>query len=661
MKETITPKVFNRLFLLTTRLAAILTCGLMLTACVDNIDNPSGGVEPVVPATNIEEESEFEDKMDLATYCGDDFYQYALGTWLKENPVPTEDGDKSVGTGDDQENNVNFALQFIIKIKKDPLNPVANDLLMAYNPDDFKADSTRVMKKIEEVDQVSTKENMLKLMARLISEGYACPLAIRPTNMQRKVYPRLMAQTQFVLEAENLVRMGFSTIDADTIIAAGKMWENTLKNDDEKEANRRIGRCNPHAGLILVNRAGTRGESGSDFIDMIAQATGIDLSTIAADKDYLEVADGIAKLDLEYLKNLTKYVIMNRDFKYLPVEKLEDNVSYVLLAAKDDFSGLSTSLSHSFAQNSVPDAAKAEATEMVNQLRATFRERINRSDWLSDATKAKACEKLDAMVLYCGWPDNFHEEWEATIAQGTTAYEKICDLYKQYVGIAKKLMGQTSEDAMHYTEWMASGAYISNAFYSVYNNAMVILASNLMEPMYDKDQSAFINYSHLGHTVGHEMTHGFDNDGAKYNAVGVLEDWWQPADMERYKQKQQLMIAHFDKIGQMPGVFCNGTQTLGENIADLGGLEIAYETYMKTVSETGAERDRLGREFFRGYAVAWMINATAEDLEPYKTNEHAIPKVRVNGNVCLTNEWYRLFNINSGVLYLKPEQRITIW
>lgn len=294
MKETITPKVFNRLFLLTTRLATILTCGLMLTACVDNIDNPSGGVEPVVPATNIEEESEFEDKMDLATYCGDDFYQYALGTWLKENPVPTEDGDKSVGTGDDQENNVNFALQFIIKIKKDPLNPVANDLLMAYNPDDFKADSTRVMKKIEEVDQVSTKENMLKLMARLISEGYACPLAIRPTNMQRKVYPRLMAQTQFVLEAENLVRMGFSTIDADTIIAAGKTWENTLKNDDEKEANRRIGRCNPHAGLILVNRAGTRGESGSDFIDMIAQATGIDLSTIAADKDYLEVADGIA-------------------------------------------------------------------------------------------------------------------------------------------------------------------------------------------------------------------------------------------------------------------------------------------------------------------------------------------------------------------------------
>ena len=239
MKETITPKVFNRLFLLTTRLAAILTCGLMLTACVDNIDNPSGGVEPVVPATNIEEESEFEDKMDLATYCGDDFYQYALGTWLKENPVPTEDGDKSVGTGDDQENNVNFALQFIIKIKKDPLNPVANDLLMAYNPDDFKADSTRVMKKIEEVDQVSTKENMLKLMARLISEGYACPLAIRPTNMQRKVYPRLMAQTQFVLEAENLVRMGFSAIDADTIIAAGEEWKNILKDNDEKDAHRR--------------------------------------------------------------------------------------------------------------------------------------------------------------------------------------------------------------------------------------------------------------------------------------------------------------------------------------------------------------------------------------------------------------------------------------
>ena len=121
------------------------------------------------------------------------------------------------------------------------------------------------------------------------------------------------------------------------------------------------------------------------------------------------------------------------------------------------------------------------------------------------------------------------------------------------------------------------------------------------------------------------------------------------------------MIEHFNKLEYMPGVYCDGKQTLSENIADLGGLEIAYEAYMKTVTATGEERNHLGREFFRAFAVAWMRNATAEAMQSYKTDEHACHKLRVNGNVNLTDEWYDLFNIKSGKMYLKPEQRITIW
>lgn len=634
-------------------LVAILTGGPMLTACVANMDNPAS--DPIVPPTNPVEESVFSNLMDPTTYCGDDFYQYGVGQWIKENPVPNKDDDETVGTNEMQESAALYALAKILMLET---NPVAVSLSDAYSVADFKDDSLRLMKKVEAVEQVTTKDAMLQMMIMLIKDGYPSPVAIEPMILQRKVYPMLSPSIDFSLEIKDMVRMGLSEARAKEIHQAGMDWKKEIEKLIGR--NRRGRGYNPYANLELVSRAGRR-SAGSDFIGRLANEVNMDMSIYAADQDYLGLMDEVVGLDMQTLKDLATYCILNRDFKYLPLKELDNEILYAIMAARDKRNGLGTSMSHSYV-DLIPKTSKEEVTAMFKELRATFRERINRNTWLSDATKAKAYEKLDAMEFYCGWPESFNTEWEATMPQGLTAYEKVCDLFKQYIDITRKLLGQTSETAMFYANWMDNGAYTANAFYSPQNNAIMLLATNLVAPIYDKEKPPFYNYAILGaSTIGHEMTHGFDTTGAEYNAQGVQENWWQTQDKEMFKQKQQAMIEHFNKLEYMPGVYCDGKQTLGENIADLGGLEIAYEAYMKTVTATGEERNHLGREFFRAFAVAWMGNATAEAMEAYRTDEHAWHKLRVNGNVNLTDEWHDLFNIKSGKMYLKPEQRITIW
>lgn len=635
---------------------ATLTCGLMLTACVDNIDNPAS--DPIVPPTNPVEESAFSKLMDPTTYCGDDFYQYGVGQWIKENPVPTEDDDQSVGTTEMQETAAVYALAKILIFET---NPVAVSVSDAYSVVDFQDDSLRLMKKVEAVEQVTTKDAMLEMMISLIKEGYPSPVAIEPMILQRKVYPMLSPSIEFSLEIKDMLRMGLSEARAKEIYQTATDWKEKIEKLSGR--NKRGRGYNPYANLKLVSRAGIAGRrsAGSDFIGRLANEVNMDMSVYAADEDYLGLIDEVVALDMQTLKNLASYCILNRDFKYLPLKELENDILYAIMATRDKRSGLATSMSHSYV-DLVAKTSKDEVTAMFKELRDAFRERINRNTWLSDATKAKAYEKLDAMEFYCGWPENFNTEWEATMPQGLTAYEKVCDLFKQYIDITRKLLGQTSETAMFYANWMDDGAYTANAFYSAQNNAIILQASNLVAPIYDKEKPPFYNYAILGaSTIGHEMTHGFDTTGAEYNAHGVQENWWQAQDKEMFKQKQQAMIEHFNKLQYLPGVYCNGKQTLGENIADLGGLMIAYDAYMKTVTATGGERNFLGREFFRAFAVAWMANATALALEAYKTDEHAWHKLRVNGNVNLTDEWHDLFNIKSGKMFIMPEKRITIW
>jgi putative endopeptidase len=647
--------------------AAMFSCGFLLTACHDEIDDIDGDVPPPAPsgAENISEESAFNSTIDFNTYAGDDFYQYVVGKWIQDNPVPTEDDDDSVGLQEDQDENTLLALTDIIAQQK---NLPGFSLLSTYDNDNLEADSTLLMAKLNQVDQVTTKEDMYLLMAQLINLGYPCPFVFSPEVIERNIYPSLSLIENYNLETKDLDRMGFKRDDAEAILTAGKEWKKYVE-DLSKGSKVKISGYRYHpTKKVLIRKADTRG-SGNSFIDAISNAVNVDLSAFASMEDYHKLLNAIVDYDLERLQALAKYFILNRDVKYMPFQKYDANteegmiglIQYAVTASRDENNGLSTSLSHSYVQHSIPVEAKDEVTVMFENMRTIFRNRIDRNEWLSDATKSKAREKLDAMKILCGWPDNWHAEWEAKVPEGKTSYQMVCNLFAQYVDITRSIIGQSSEDAIFYASWMSTPAYLANAFYSLNNNYILMLASNLVKPIYDNSQQSFYNYAVLGTTIGHEMTHGFDSEGAKHDLMGKEHNWWTEQDLSKFKEKQQQLVEHFNKLEYMPGVYCNGEQTLAENIADLGGLEIAYETYMKTVTATGEERDFLGREFYRGYAEAWRYNMTPKAMESFLSDTHAPFKLRVNGNVNLIDEWYRLFNIESGKMYLSPDQRITIW
>ena len=644
-------------------------CGtLAFTSCIDNADNPSGPPEST-SHKNIEEASVFSKDMDLSIYAGDNFYQYVVGQWIKDNPVPTADEEYVIGTMMTQNKN---AMHALAEITAEGKNLIALSLLSLYDHDDMQSDSTLLMSKIKQIDEAGSKEAMLQLMAEFVKQGYPCPFFILPEVLMRQVYPGVEMLRDYNLTNSGVERMGISEKEATSIVKAGEEWQAYVKSKKPQKQEKMLSHhYNPHEGVVLINTARRRSAS-TDWIGILGKTLDMDLSAIAADEDEMSMVDHLMTYNLDSLKLLAKYFILNRDCKYLPLKELDAHTEaganelfqYVFNVATDQSSGLATSLSHSYVKHAIPEGNKAEATAMFEELRAAFRNRIGKYDWMTDVTKAKAMEKLDAMKYYCGWPENWHAEWEAKLVAEESSYRLVCNLFNQYVDITRSLVGQTSDDAFFYADWMSMGAYVANAFYSPENNSIALLASNLVSPIYDKTMPHYYNYAVLGATtIGHEMTHGFDNTGSKYNAIGKKENWWTPQDEQNFESRQQLLIDHFNKLQYVPGVYCNGKQTLGENIADLGGMEIAYESYMKNkAAVSGGDLDYLGREFYRSFAEGWKTNMTSDYAEmTYKTDEHAAPILRVNGIVNLTNEWYRLFNIVDGEMYVAPDKRVSIW
>lgn len=644
-------------------------CGTMaFTSCRDNADNPSGPSEPS-GHKNIEEASAFSKDMDLSIYAGDNFYQYVVGQWIKDNPVPTADEDYIIGTMMTQNKN---AMHALAEITAEGKNLIALSLLSLYDHDDMQSDSTLLMSKIKQIDEAGSKEAMLQLMAEFVKQGYPCPFFILPEVLMRQVYPGVEMLRDYNLTNSGVERMGISEKEATSIVKAGEEWQAYVKSKKPQKQEKMLSHhYNPHEGVVLINTARRR-SAGTDWIGILGKTLDMDLSAIAADENEMVLVDHLMTYNLDALKLLAKYFILNRDCKYLPLKELDAHTEaganelfqYVFNVATDQSSGLATSLSHSYVKHAIPEGNKAEGTAMFEELRAVFRNRIANYDWMTDVTKGKALEKLDAMKYYCGWPENWHAEWEAKLVAEESSYRLVCNLFNQYVDITRSLVGQTSDDAFFYADWMSMGAYVANAFYSPENNSIALLASNLVSPIYDKTMPHYYNYAVLGATtIGHEMTHGFDNRGSKYNATGKVENWWTPQDEQNFESRQQLLIDHFNKLQYVPGVYCNGKQTLGENIADLGGMEIAYESYMKNkAAVSGSDLDYLGREFYRSFAEGWKTNMTSDYAEmTYKTDEHAAPILRVNGIVNLTNEWYRLFNIVDGEMYVAPDKRVSIW
>ena len=654
-------------------MAAILTCGPMLTSCVDSTeDNPSGGSSD---PRNINEPSVFADLMYPNIYVGDDFYDYAVGRWLDQNPLkPGQYNNGTSAAMDEIKDEFLGTLTSKDYGVKTATDEVITALYNDYSAKEYADDKALLKEKLDKLDKAATKEALYEQMGLLIKEGYQMPFEYLCRPIERRVTPMLMfprSTKEFIATAETLIELADMTkAEAKSTMEMADDWMNFLVN--QKISRKASSHRNDYrkARLEKVNlRSGTRGAATA--LQAILKAAGIDADKdLMADKHFAYVEDYIDACMLDHLKRLCKYLVVNRDCDYIPSDpndkqRVWNAEDIVATLCKCSYSPITVNVSAVF-NKAISAANREEVVKMTEELRACFKERINNRQWISAATKANAIEKLEAMTFYVGWPgdDSGRKNWLMKAPNKKSIYQDILDLFCQRTALVDQMKGKEGEANLFYANEWDSPSYVNNASYLQSDNSMYILSNNLMSPSFDIQMIDAMKYGMLGTLIGHEITHGFDNEGCLYNKIGKYEDWWTPADKQNFAKLQDAMVKNFNQLRYADNVYCDGEATLVENIADLGGLNIAYDAFVKKMKATGIsgdELDRQGREFFRAYAYYYMENMSAEKIEDYKQDEHAPFCLRVNGNVYLMDEFYRLFNIKDGKMYLAPKDRIEIW
>jgi len=322
--------------------------------------------------------------------------------------------------------------------------------------------------------------------------------------------------------------------------------------------------------------------------------------------------------------------------------------------------GLGDLLGQLYVQRYFPPAAKLRMLALVNNLQSVYRERMQKLDWMSDATKKRAITKLDAFGKKIGYPDKWKKYDDVTISKDT--------YFQNQQSIAKhnyQVMLGKVDQPVDRSEWNLTPPTI-DAYYSNSFNEIVFPAGILQFPFFDQDADDAINYGAIGLVIGHEMTHGFDDQGRQYDQDGNLKDWWTKEDAAHFKERVQVVIDQYDGYTVLNNIHLNGALTQGENLADIGGLAIAYQAFKKTAqgrSNTKIDGLTPDQRFFLAVAQVWRSKSTDEALRArISNNEHSPPMFRVNGPVSDMPAFYKAFNVNLGdKMYRTKKDRVRVW
>jgi len=305
--------------------------------------------------------------------------------------------------------------------------------------------------------------------------------------------------------------------------------------------------------------------------------------------------------------------------------------------------------------------AKQKALALVANLQAALRARLQRLEWMGEATKAQAIAKLDAMRVKIGYPDVWRDYTALDISRTSYANNVLAARRFEFRrGLAK--VGKSVD----HSEW-ATTPITNNAFYEPTLNELVFPAGVLQPPYFHPEADDAANYGDIGATIGHEMTHGFDDGGRQYDAQGNLKDWWTAKDAQAFTERAALVVKQFDAFEPIPGMHINGTLTLGENLADLGGLAIAFDAFKlaRQSSPAAAPQDGFTPEqrFFLSYAETWRFKHRPEALRArLLTDEHAPPKYRVLGPLANLEEFAAAFQCRPGDAMVRPpDARVKLW
>lgn len=309
-----------------------------------------------------------------------------------------------------------------------------------------------------------------------------------------------------------------------------------------------------------------------------------------------------------------------------------------------------------------PESSKVRMKELVNQLAIALGERIDAQSWMSEETKLKAHEKLSTFYVKIGYPDEWTDYSGLHIDESKSFYSNLLAAAAWHTDdhIAKHANKPVNRD-----EWLMTPQTI-NAYYNPTTNEICFPAGILQPPFFNPEADDAANYGAIGVVIGHEMTHGFDDQGCKYDKDGNLNNWWTAEDAARFKERTDMMINYFNGLEALPGLPCNGALTVGENLADHGGLMVAHQAFhnaMKTQPLATADGFTPDQRFFLSYGLIWANNIREESIRQLtKSDPHSLGCWRVNGALPHIDAWYKAFGIRkSDPLYLNPKHRVAVW
>ncbi len=646
------------------------------------------------------------DNMNDSVAPGTDFYQYACGGWMKSNPLSSEYS--RFGSFDVVAENNKEQIKSLIEelsAKDNERGSIAQKIGDLYkmsmdsarqNKDGYKP----IVPDMKVIEALGSREAILSYMNRqqiyggshLIASGIGADMMNSNMNMVEIGQGGLSLGTKDYYVSDDPAMENIRKAFKAHVV---KMFQ--LIGDDEQTATRKMNSVwNVEHRMAVASRSRVelrdpaKNYNKMSFAALKKDCPGFDWdeffeSILITGLDSLSVGQPEAVKEAVAILNETS----ERELKDWMEWHLLDGASSVLgdeiYAESFDFNGrvmsgkqqmqprwkrsvasvnsiLGEAVGQMYVEKYFPSENKERMVQLVKNLQTALAERIDQQDWMSDSTKMRAKEKLNAFRVKIGYPDKWIDYSKMDINPEKTLYELMKDISAWYV---KDEVDKNYKKPVDRDKWYMTPQTV-NAYYNPTTNEICFPAGILQYPFFDMAADDAFNYGAIGVVIGHEMTHGFDDQGSQFDKEGNFNNWWAAGDDVKFKEHTKVMADFFNNIEVLPGLHANGELTQGENIADHGGLKIAYTAFKNATKDKPLETiDGLTPEqrFFIAYAGVWAQNITKEEMRRLTTiDPHALGEWRVNGALPQIDAWYEAFGITGkDPMFIPKDKRVNIW